>query len=51
MKTQEQNKLGFYKNALVELNDQDLNQVNGGSTDTIRLTIEIATYGTWLTVL
>ncbi len=51
MKTREQNKLGFHKNSLVELNDQDLNQVKGGSTDTIRLTIEIATYGTWLTVL
>ena len=44
-------KLAFNKSALVELNDLELNLVHGGSTDVIRLTVEIATYGTWLTVL
>ena len=50
MKTQK-NKLKLNKKSIVELNDKVLNQISGGSTDTIRLTIEIATYGTWLTVL
>lgn len=50
MKTQSP-QLKFIKSSLVELNDSELNSVNGGSTDTIRLTIEIATYGTWLTIL
>ena len=52
MKTQNlNNELLFNKQSILELNDQELNQINGGSTDTIKLTIEIATYGTWLTVL
>ncbi|UUC46198.1 class IIb bacteriocin, lactobin A/cerein 7B family [Flavobacterium cerinum] len=31
MKTQNANKLGFNKNTLVELNDNQLQDVNGGS--------------------
>lgn len=32
MKTQNENKLGFRKKAIMELNNHDLNQVKGGST-------------------
>lgn len=50
MKTQN-TKLAFNKSTLVELNDLELNNVNGGSTDVILLTIEITTHGTWITII
>ncbi len=49
--TNANNKLNFSKLSVSELNDTELNQVKGGSTDVIRVTIELTTYGTWLTVL
>ncbi|WP_156133138.1 hypothetical protein [Lacinutrix sp. Hel_I_90] len=33
MKTQHENRLGFRKNNIVELNNKDLNRVKGGSTE------------------
>ncbi len=47
MKTQNTNKLAFAKNSIVELNDDQLNTVNGGSiTVTLIVTVSIlaATY-------
>jgi len=47
MKTQNTNKLAFAKNSVVELNDDQLNTVNGGSiTVTLIVTVSIlaATY-------
>jgi len=39
MKTQNTNKLAFAKNAIVELNDAHLMEINGGSTPTVTLAI------------
>lgn len=46
MKTQNTNKLTFTKNALAELNDSQLNEVQGGSvvTGTIAVSIALAIY-------
>lgn len=44
------NKLVLSKATIIELNDDQLNTVNGGSGDLLSLIVEIATYGTWLLV-
>jgi len=41
MKTPNTNKLGFAKNSLVELNDNQLQDINGGLTPTLSLVVSI----------
>ncbi|UUC46199.1 class I lanthipeptide [Flavobacterium cerinum] len=52
MKTQNTNKLTFSKNALAELNDNQLNEVQGGSsavlTGTIAISVAMAIYYEWI---
>lgn len=45
------NKLAFNSAVVTELNDQNLNQLHGGSSNLLSLIIEVATYGTWLNVV
>ncbi len=42
MKTPNTNKLAFAKNAIVELNDDHLRSVNGGSLLTVAITVAIS---------
>ncbi|WP_168732802.1 class I lanthipeptide [Flavobacterium supellecticarium] len=42
MKTQNTNKLAFAKSAIVELNDDHLRNVNGGSLLTVAITVAIS---------
>jgi bacteriocin-like protein len=44
------NKLVLSKATIIELNDDQLNTVNGGSAGLLSLIVEITTYGTWLLV-
>ncbi len=43
MKTQK-NKLAFAKNSIVELNDERLNEISGGSTIALGVSLFVATY-------
>lgn len=46
------NKLDFNKVSVVELNDNELDLLHGGSSkEVISLIVEITTYGTWLNVV
>jgi bacteriocin-like protein len=45
------NKLIFNKAAVTELNDKELNDINGGTNDLIISFIVTAGYGTWLMVV
>jgi hypothetical protein len=44
-------KLIFNKVAITELNDDQLNDIKGGTNDLIRSIIIATGYGTWLTVV
>lgn len=44
------NKLTFNKVAIAELNDDQLNDINGGTNEIIRAIVIATGYGTWLTV-
>lgn len=45
------NKLIFNKMAVTELNDNQLNDINGGTNEIIRTFIIVTGYGTWLQVV
>jgi len=52
MKNQSKNnKLLFNKVAVIELNDNQLKSINGGTNEIIRTFIIAAGYGTWLNVV
>lgn len=42
------NKLDFKRNVVVELNDNQIKRVNGGSWTIIESIIRAKTYGTWI---
>lgn len=44
------NKLTFNKVAIADLNDDELNDINGGTGDLIRTIIIATGYGTWLMI-
>jgi len=44
------NKLTFNKIAIAELNDDQLNDINGGTGDLIKTIIIATGYGTWLMI-
>ncbi|WP_290701546.1 class I lanthipeptide [Lacinutrix sp.] len=41
-------KLTFKKDVIIELNDKQINKVNGGSWTIVESIIRATTYGTWL---
>jgi len=47
MKTQN-TKLIFQKDTIVELNDKQINKINGGSWTVVESIIRATTYGTWI---
>ena len=49
MKTENKAKLLFSKNVIIELNDKELDDVNGGTISIfVETIIRITTYGTWI---
>lgn len=51
MKKKLNSKLAFNKVAVTELNDNQLNNINGGSNELIRVIVIATGYGTWLMVV
>ena len=47
MKT-EKKKLNFRKDVIVELNDKQIENINGGSWTVVESIIRATTYGTWI---
>lgn len=44
-------KLIFNKTNIIELSDEQIHKINGGSTNAINIILEATTYGTWLMAL
>lgn len=47
-KSKEELQLAFRKTSIIELNDEQIHKINGGSSNLLSVIIEATTYGTWL---